>query len=87
MRVSVDLLWALICCVEAAKPDCADPRAYMKSAQQDQYLQLILRQYHGKCVVPWFADTLGNFVDEVYYQDGPELGHELALAFHQVWVK
>ena len=87
MRISFDLIWLLICTAETAHRDCADPFVYVTQAKNDDYLRRVLHQYDGQCISPWYADTMGTFIDTAYTEDGAEYGHELAQAFHQIWTK
>ena len=65
------------------KKRCADMSTYIQVTEP--HLEYILLQLNKECVAPFFADCSGQWIQEVYLQDGPLLGRELAQGIGHAW--
>lgn len=62
---------------------CANIHAFVMVS--DARLDAILTAINQNCIAHYFADCAGEWIQQVYEIDGPELGRELAQGVYQAW--
>ena len=51
----------------------------------DQRVQTALQRIEDTCVLEWFADSSGYYLNRVYAQDGLDATLEITKALQRVW--
>ena len=62
---------------------CANIHAFVMVS--DPQLDAILNAINQNCIAHYFADCAGQWIQQVYNTDGPEMGRELAQGVYQAW--